>query len=235
MIDIIPAIDLIEGQSVRLEQGDYQTKSLMPRTAKEAIKFYNQFEQVKGIHIIDLLAAKGKKAKEMDLISELRALTDLPIQIGGGLRNEETIRFYDSKGIDYFILGTKAITDFAWLEEMTNLFPARIIVGIDARDDYIYINGWTENSGIQIPEYLAKIEKLNLQGIIYTDIAKDGMNNGPNFEKTAALAKNARHKVIASGGVRDYSDLKKLAALEIPAAIVGKAANTDAFWQPIVD
>lgn len=233
MIDIIPAIDLIAGQSVRLQQGDYEKKSLMPRTAIEAIQFYSQFEQVKGIHIIDLIAAKEKAAKEMDMISKLRALTDLPIQIGGGLRDEKTIRSYQSKGINYFILGTKAILDTIWLKKMTELFPAQILIGIDAREDYIYVNGWTENSGILIQDYLKIIENLDIAGIIYTDIAKDGMGEGPNFAKTAQLAESTKHKVIASGGIRDHADLKKLEALGIKAAVVGKAANTDAFWQSL--
>ena len=150
MIKVIPAIDLIDGQNVRLKQGDYEQKSLMQRTPQEAIEFYSQFQQVARIHIIDLIGAKAQEVKEMQLISELKNLTDLPLQIGGGLRDEESITNYAKQGIDYFIIGTRAIIDIEWLREMTSLYPGRIFVGLDARVNQIYINGWTEDTGITV-------------------------------------------------------------------------------------
>lgn len=228
---IIPAIDLIDGESVRLVQGDYNKKSQMARTPDEAIRLYEQYEQVKRIHVVDLIGAKEQAARETNLVAELKKLTNIPLEIGGGLRNKETIEIYDELGINYFILGTRAILDVDWLREMADLYPGRIFVGIDAKGEAIYIDGWTKNSGRKIDEYIKEIEPLNIAGIIYTDIAKDGMEAGPNVERTAQLQKSTKHLVVASGGVRDKNDLDQLAAQGIKEAIVGKAANTDIFWE----
>ncbi|NLJ70651.1 MAG: 1-(5-phosphoribosyl)-5-((5-phosphoribosylamino)methylideneamino)imidazole-4-carboxamide isomerase [Clostridiaceae bacterium] len=234
MIKIIPAIDLIDGQNVRLRQGDYQQKSLMQRTPQEAIEFYGKFQQVARIHIIDLIGAKARETKEMQLISELKTLTDLPLQIGGGLRDAKSIANYAKQGIDYFILGTRAIMDIEWLQEMTALYPERIFVGLDARIDQIFINGWTEDSGMTVDQYLPLIENLSLAGIIYTDINKDGMDQGPNFTNTARINRLTRHKVIASGGVRSKEDLDRLFELGITEAVVGKAGHKPNFWDNII-
>lgn len=228
---IIPAIDLIDGESVRLKQGEYDLKSKMARTPEEAIEFYNQYNQVGRIHVVDLLGAKEQTTKESSLIGQLKRLTDIPLEIGGGLRDYDSIKIYDHLGIDYFILGTRAILDVPWLKEMVEVFPKRIYVGIDAKDEYIYVNGWTQCSGRMIDDYVKEIDYFDLAGIIYTDISKDGMEAGPNVERTAALQRLSRHTVVASGGVRNQADLDALQAAGITEAIVGKAANTDAFWE----
>ncbi|AKG75116.1 1-(5-phosphoribosyl)-5-[(5-phosphoribosylamino)methylideneamino]imidazole-4-carboxamide isomerase [Salinicoccus halodurans] len=232
-MNIIPAIDIIDGKNVRLTQGDYDQKTSMKRTPEEAIRFYSGFEQVKRIHIVDLMGALKQDAQESTVIEKLKSLTDLPLQIGGGLRSIETIRQYDAIGIDYFILGTKAILDIRWLEEAVREFPGRIFVGTDAKENDIYVNGWTENSNITIDEYIKEIEVLDIAGIIYTDINKDGMNQGPNFENTQRINKLTHHTVIASGGVRNKADLDELESLGINDAIVGKASHTDSFWRDI--
>ena len=234
MIKIIPAIDLIDGQNVRLRQGDYEQKFLMQRTPQEAIEFYGKFQQVTRIHIIDLIGAKAQETKEMKLISELKTLTDLPLQIGGGLRDAESIANYAKLGIDYFILGSGAILDIEWLKQMTDLYPKRIFVGLDARIDQIFINGWTEDSGMTVDQYLPLIENFPLAGIIYTDINKDGMDQGPNFANTARINNLTSHKVIASGGVRNKDDLDRLFELGITEAVVGKAGHKPNFWDNIV-
>lgn len=230
---IIPAIDIIDGQNVRLTQGDYEQKSAMRRTPEEAIKFYSGYTQVARIHVVDLMGALKQKSLESNMINQLSGLTELPLQIGGGLRTLETIDNYNDIGIEYFILGTKAIMDTKWLEEVTLKYPGKVFVGIDARENDIYINGWTENSGKTIDDYVKVIENFELAGIIYTDINKDGMGLGPNFENTARLNNMTKHKVIASGGVRNKEDLNKLEQLGISEAIVGKASHNDIFWEGI--
>ncbi len=232
-MNIIPAIDIIDGKNVRLTQGDYDQKTAMRRTPEEAIKFYSRFTQVKRIHIVDLMGALKQNAQESTVIERLKSMTDLPLQIGGGLRSIETIRQYDAIGIDYFILGTKAIMDIDWLKAVVDEFPNRIFVGVDARENDIYVNGWTENSNITIDEYIKEIEILKIAGIIYTDINKDGMNQGPNFENTRRINALTRHTVIASGGVRNKDDLDKLASMGVGNAIVGKASHNDEFWRDI--
>lgn len=230
---IIPAIDIIDGQNVRLTQGDYEQKSAMRRTPEEAIKFYSEYTQVARIHVVDLMGALKQKSLESNMINQLSRLTKLPLQIGGGLRTLETINKYNDIGIEYFILGTKAIMDIKWLEEVTLKYPGKVFVGIDARENDIYINGWTENSGKTIDDYVKVIENFDLAGIIYTDINKDGMGLGPNFENTARLNNMTKHKVVASGGVRNKEDLNKLEKLGISEAIVGKASHSDKFWEGI--
>ncbi len=232
-MNIIPAVDIIDVQNVRLTQGDYDKKTSMKRTPEEAVKFYSTFEQVARIHIVDLMGALKQDALETTIISKLKSITDRPLQIGGGLRNLETIKTYDEIGIDYFILGTRAIMDVEWLKEVTERYPGRVFVGVDARQDDIYVNGWTENSNITIDEYLSLVEELDLAGIIYTDINKDGMNQGPNFENTKRINDLTRHTVIASGGVRSREDLEKLESMGIESAIVGKASHNDEFWEGI--
>lgn len=232
-MNIIPAIDIIDGQNVRLTQGDYGKKTAMKRTPEEAIAFYSSFKQVARIHIVDLMGALKQDAQETTVIQKLKEKTALPLQIGGGLRETETIEQYDAIGIDYFILGTRAIMDLDWLETVVSRFPGRIFVGVDARENDIYVNGWTENSGITIDDYLKKIEPLDIAGIIYTDINKDGMNQGPNFENTQRINGLTRHAVIASGGVRSKDDLDRLETMGITQAIVGKASHSDEFWRDI--
>ncbi|MGO1559773.1 MAG: HisA/HisF-related TIM barrel protein [Ruoffia tabacinasalis] len=228
---IIPAIDLIDGQSVRLSQGDYDEKIIMPKTPQEAVMYYSQFPQVSRIHVVDLIGAAEQESVEAPLIGQIKKLTNIPLELGGGLRSLETIELYDDLGIDYFILGSRAILDVPWLIDVVEKYPGRIFVGIDARGEDIYVNGWKENSQRQIEEYVKEIESLNLAGIIYTDINKDGMEQGPNVNRTAQLNDSTRHLVVASGGVRGQADLKQLEAAGITEAIVGKAAQNDSFWK----
>ena len=232
-MNIIPAIDLIDGQNVRLSQGDYEKKSQMKRTPEEALEFYAEYKSVTRIHVVDLMGALKQEALESNLVRKLSELSSLPLEIGGGLRSLETIEQYHEMGVEYFILGTRAIIDVAWLTEAVKKFPGKIFVGVDAKENDIYINGWTENSGVKIDEYLAEIEELDLAGVIYTDINKDGMGLGPNFENTARINDLTRHKVVASGGVRNKADLDKLESLGITEAIVGKSSHTDEFWEGI--
>lgn len=232
-MNIIPAIDLINGQNVRLSQGDYEKKSQMKRTPEEALEFYAGYKSVTRIHVVDLMGALKQEALESNLVRKLSELSSLPLEIGGGLRSLETIEQYHEMGVEYFILGTRAIIDVAWLTEAVKKFPGKIFVGVDAKENDIYINGWTENSGVKIDEYLAEIESLDLAGVIYTDINKDGMGLGPNFENTARINNLTRHKVVASGGVRNKADLDKLESLGITEAIVGKSSHTEEFWEGI--
>lgn len=230
-MNIIPAIDLIDGKSVRLSQGDYNKQVDMPLSVKEAVQYYSQFPQVTRIHVVDLIGAAKQEAVEVSTISQLKALTDVPLELGGGLRDLDTIATYDRLGIDYFILGSKAVMDVDWLKNVVDQYPGRIYVGLDCKGEDIFINGWKENSGRQLEEYVQEIEDLDIAGIIYTDIYKDGMEQGPNVERTGQLQAITRHAVVASGGVRSRHDLDALEAVGIQEAIVGKAAQSEAFWK----
>ncbi|MEY8371482.1 HisA/HisF-related TIM barrel protein [Aerococcaceae bacterium 50-4] len=230
-MEIIPAIDLIDGKSVRLQQGDYDKQVVMPMSAAEAVTYYSQFPQVTRIHVVDLIGATRQAAVEGETIEILKTLTDIPLEIGGGIRNLETLELYDKLGIDYFILGTRAIMDVPWLKAVVSRYPGRIYLGLDCKDDEIYVNGWKEASGRYIQEYLDEIANFDLAGIIYTDIFKDGMEAGPNVEKTGQIQRMTKHRVVASGGVRNRDDLDALEAEGVSQAIVGKAAQNPSFWE----
>lgn len=233
MIEIWPAIDLIDSTSVRLTEGKYETQEEMPRTAEEAIQYYTQFKQVSRIHVIDLIGAKNQNPTESDYIEQLVKLTDLPIEVGGGIRTTETIESYFNKGIDYIIIGTKGIQDIDWLEQITNLYPNKIYLSVDAYVEEIKLNGWIDDANINLFDFIKKISHLKLGGIIYTDISKDGKMSGPNFDVTGRLVQTTPIPIIASGGIRNKTDIDQLDCLNVHAAIVGKAANTDAFWEDI--
>lgn len=231
MIELWPAIDLIGGQSVRLTQGDYDTSRPMERTPKEAIAYYRQFDAVKRIHLVDLIGARDKTPMETALIGELIKASRLPVEIGGGIRTKETIEAYFDLGADYLIIGTRGLQDPDWLAEMARAYPGRLYLGLDAKGTEVAVNGWLEVINATIFDIAQKVENLPLGGIIYTDIRKDGRMAGPSFELTGQLAKSSRLPVIASGGVRSKADIDELERLGAFAAIVGKAANTAAFWE----
>lgn len=233
MIEIWPAIDLINNQSVRLTEGDYASKEVMKRSPLEAIAFYNQFSQVTRIHIVDLMGALHQKPTEKTFIKDLIETSAYPVEIGGGIRSQETMDYYFSSGASYVIVGTRGLQDSKWLKKMTALYPGKIYLGLDAKKDQVAVNGWTESVGKTIYDVAEETASLDLGGIIYTDISKDGKMQGPNFELTKKLVGLTPHPVTASGGIRSFSDLKKLEQAGIKAAIVGKAANTDAFWEDI--
>lgn len=233
MIEIWPAIDLINSKSVRLTEGAYETQQEMARTPEEAIAFYSTFRQVTRVHIVDLMGALHQQPQEMDLIGKLIQQSSLPVEIGGGIRSEETIRSYFSKGAAYVIIGTRGLQDLSWLGDMCAKFPQSIYLGLDAKQDQVAVNGWTEPGKQTIYDVVKAVEDIALGGIIYTDISRDGKLGGPNVELTGKLAHMSRHPVTASGGIRDIKDIRELEAVGVAAAIVGKAANTQAFWEDL--
>ncbi|MCC5889222.1 MAG: 1-(5-phosphoribosyl)-5-((5-phosphoribosylamino)methylideneamino)imidazole-4-carboxamide isomerase [Alkalibacterium sp.] len=233
MIELWPAIDLINNQSVRLTEGDYATEEKMARSPHEAIAFYNNFKSVKRIHIVDLMGALKQTPAEKEFIKELIQLSDSPVEIGGGIRSRESIEYYLESGAEFVIVGTRGLKDLKWLTEMTSLFPGKIYLGLDAKKDQVAVNGWTEDVNRSIFEVAEETAHLSLGGIIYTDISKDGKMEGPNFQLTQELVSATPHPVTASGGIRSLKDMQKLEEAGVKAAIVGKAANTDAFWEGI--
>lgn len=233
MIELWPAIDLINNESVRLTEGDYGTKEVMTRTPQEAIAFYNQFEQVKRIHIVDLMGALHQKPAEESFIKDLIQTSERPVEIGGGIRSQETIDYYLKNGASYVIVGTRGLQDAEWLKTMTEQYPGKIYLGLDAKKDQVAVNGWTEAMDRTIFDVAKETASLKLGGIIYTDISKDGKMQGPNFELTKALVEATPHPVTASGGIRSLEDMNQLEEAGVKAAIVGKAANTSTFWEGI--
>ncbi|MDD5327013.1 MAG: 1-(5-phosphoribosyl)-5-[(5-phosphoribosylamino)methylideneamino]imidazole-4-carboxamide isomerase [Phycisphaerae bacterium] len=219
---IIPAIDLRNGKCVRLIQGDYNRQiDYCDDPIKQAKKFSSAGAE--WLHIVDLDGAKTGKPANTEVISSIAALGLLKIEVGGGLRDEASIKQLLDVGVEWVIIGTKAVSDFAWFSEMARKFAGKIVLGLDARGDKVATEGWVKDSSKSSLGFAIEAAKLPIAAIIYTDIAKDGMMAGPNLERTKALAEAVRVPVIASGGVGEIADIKKLAAAKVEAVIVGRA------------
>jgi len=219
---IIPAIDLRDGKCVRLIQGQYNRQI---NYEDDPVKQAHEFSAAgaKWLHIVDLDGARLGRPVNTDAISAIAALGLFKIEVGGGLRDEDAIKQLLDIGLERVIIGTKAVSDFEWFSEMAEKFSGKIVLGLDARGSKVVTHGWTQDSPHNLLEFAAEAAKLPLAAIIYTDISKDGMMTGPNLERTKALVQAVQTPVIASGGVREIADIKKLAQLEVEAAIIGRS------------
>jgi phosphoribosylformimino-5-aminoimidazole carboxamide ribotide isomerase len=225
---IIPAIDLKGGQCVRLSQGDMDRATVYSENPAEMAKTW-QGMGAKRIHVVDLDGAVAGQPKNKDAIIAIVSTVSVPVQLGGGIRDIETIKEYFSCGIDRVILGTAAIKDPLFLEESCRAWPGRIIVGIDATDGMVCVQGWTEKTAMSVVDLVKKIEHLPLAAIVFTDIKRDGMLTGPNIESTAQLARSTHIPVIASGGVSRIEDIEALLTAEqsgVSGVIIGRALYT---------
>jgi phosphoribosylformimino-5-aminoimidazole carboxamide ribotide isomerase len=225
---IIPAIDLKGGQCVRLSQGDMDRATVYSENPAEMAKTW-QGMGAKRIHVVDLDGAVSGQPKNKDAIIAIVSAVSVPVQLGGGIRDIETIKEYFSCGIDRVILGTAAIKNPLFLEESCRAWPGRIIVGIDATDGMVCVQGWTEKTAMSVVDLVKKIEHLPLAAIVFTDIKRDGMLTGPNIESTAQLARSTHIPVIASGGVSRIEDIEALLTAEqsgVSGVIIGRALYT---------
>jgi phosphoribosylformimino-5-aminoimidazole carboxamide ribotide isomerase len=219
---VIPAIDLIDGKCVRLIKGEYHRQITYEEDpVKQAKEFFSAGAQ--WLHIIDLDGAKVGKPANTGTVTAIAALKQLRIELGGGIRDEEAIRQMLAAGVERVIIGTKAVSDFEWFGQAAAKFRNRLVLGLDARGSKVATHGWTQNSHQQLLEFAAKAAKLPLAAIIYTDIDRDGMMTGPNLERTKALVEAVDMPVIASGGVKEITDIKKLAELGVEAVVVGRS------------
>lgn len=219
---IIPAIDLHDGKCVRLIQGDYHRQiNYEDDPVKQAREFSAAGAQ--WLHIIDLDGAKLGRPVNTDAISSVADLGLFKIEVGGGLRDEGSIKQLLDIGVERVIIGTKAVSDFEWFARMAEQFRGRLVLGLDARGSTVATHGWTEDSGQSLLDFAGEAAKLPLAAIIYTDIAKDGMMAGPNIERTKAVIDAVDVPVVASGGVSSVDDIKTLVELGAEAAIVGRS------------
>ncbi len=220
---IIPAIDLIGGKCVRLIQGQYDKKITYNDDPVEQAQDFIA-EGAKWLHIVDLDGAKTGRPVNTEAISAIAALGKLKIEVGGGLRDETSIKQLLDMGLERVIIGTKAVSNFGWFCKMAKKFSGKIALGLDARGANVATDGWTKDDSQSVLDFAKKAAELPLTAIIYTDITKDGMMEGPNFERTKALADAVKIPVIASGGVTTLADVRKLKKLGgIEAAIIGRA------------
>ena len=222
---VIPAIDLKEGKCVRLEQGLMEKDTVYSDNPAEMARHW-QAEGGELLHLVDLDGAFAGVPKNREAIQAIVAAVDIPTELGGGIRDLETIEAYLSLGIDRVILGTVAKENPALVGEACRRFPGRIVVGIDAKGGLVAVRGWAEMTEKKAIDLAREMEGLGVTAIIYTDIARDGMMQGPNLEATAALAEAISIPVIASGGVSSLDDIRNLLKIEasgIEGVITGKA------------
>ena len=207
---IIPAIDLIKGKCVRLIQGEYHRQITYE---DDPVKKAGEFNSAgaKWLHIIDLEGARVGKPVNTEAVKAIAALKLLKIELGGGIREEDSIGQMLDAGAERVIVGTKAVNDFEWFSRMAKKFAGRLVLGLDARGSKVATHGWTRNSHKQLLDFAAEAARLPLAAIIYTDITKDGMMTGPNLERTKQLVEAVDLPVIASGGVKDIADIKRVA------------------------
>jgi len=219
---IIPAIDLRDGKCVRLIQGQYDRQIDYHDDPVEQARQFSA-DGAQWLHIVDLDGAKLGRPVNTRTISAIAALGQLKIEVGGGLRDEASIEQLLDLGVERAIIGTKAVSDFEWFSEMANKFTGKIVLGLDAKGSKVATHGWTQDSTQTVLEFATEAAKLPLAAIIYTDIAKDGMMSGPNFERTKALVEAVDVPIVASGGVNTIEDIRKLAEFKPEAAIVGRS------------
>ncbi|MGZ3608514.1 MAG: 1-(5-phosphoribosyl)-5-[(5-phosphoribosylamino)methylideneamino]imidazole-4-carboxamide isomerase [Ktedonobacteraceae bacterium] len=222
---IIPAIDIKDGQCVRLYQGDYDQVTTYDVDPVDIAQRWQRFG-ASWLHIVDLDGAAAGHPVNVESIKSIRASTTVRIELGGGMRTLADIGYLLDLGIDRVVLGTMALTDRALLIEALARWGERIVVGLDARSGSIAISGWRETSQVQATSLASELCALGVQRFIYTDIARDGALKGPNIEELQEIQRMVSCSLIASGGVSSIDDLYSLANLSIEGAIVGKALYT---------
>ena len=224
---IYPAIDLYGGKAVRLYKGDYAQMTVY-NDDPTAVAADFRSKGATHIHLVDLEGAKSGTTPNLDTVIAIKRATAAFCEVGGGIRSMEVVRRYLDAGIDRVILGTAAVTDESFLREAVAQYGERIAVGIDIRDGFVAIKGWTEQSEEKALDFCAKMQSIGVKTLICTDISKDGAMEGTNHSLYRTLSQQFDMNIIASGGVSSLEDVQKLAALSIHGAIIGKAYYTGA-------
>lgn len=219
---IIPAIDIINQQPVRLYQGDYNQKEVVGQSILELAKTF-EAEGAPYLHLVDLDGAKEGSLINQEVIVEVAKTLSIPVEIGGGIRTMESISFYLENGIARVILGTSAMEDSAFLEAALAKYGDKIAVGIDCKDGYAYGRGWLEASELHYLDFAKQLEMKGVKTIIVTDISKDGTLSGPNVAMLKELSEHVGMDIVASGGIKDIDDIQALKELGLYATITGKA------------
>lgn len=221
---VIPAIDLKDDQAVRLYKGDYNQKTVYSNNPEELAK---EFETMgaKWLHVVDLDGAKDGKCINLETIRKIKQTTNMSLELGGGIRNMETVALYlDEVGIDRVILGTAAINDPQFLKEAISKYGAKkIVVGVDVKNGYVSTSGWLKTSDVPYLDFIKELEKIGVEYIVVTDISKDGTLQGPNFKMYEQIVSVSKINFVVSGGIKDKQNILDVAKKDYYACIVGKA------------
>ena len=221
---IFPAIDIKDKKCVRLVKGDFENKTEYKMSPVDQANKYKDYG-FKNLHIVDLDGALTGETINLDIIQEIVSKFDLKIEVGGGIRSIDSIKKYADVGVEKIILGSAAIKNKNFLKEACEKFPNKIALGLDAKNGYLSVSGWKENSNQLTLDYLKEVNDYGASRLIYTDINRDGMKQSPNFEETSKIADISNCPVIISGGVSSINDVQKAKNLNknIEGIIVGKA------------
>ena len=219
---ILPAIDLYEQKAVRLYKGDYDNMTVYSDNPLEVARAF-QNAGATFIHLVDLEGAKFGTTPNLDIVRKIVEYTDLDVEIGGGIRDDETVQKYIDIGVNRVILGTAAVIDDAFLRRCVERYKDSIAVGVDLKDGYVAIKGWTEKSQLTADEFFCHLSEIGVKTVICTDISKDGAMKGTNRELYKELSGKYSMDIVASGGVSDLEDIKALREMNLYGAIVGKA------------
>ncbi|MDH5218468.1 MAG: 1-(5-phosphoribosyl)-5-[(5-phosphoribosylamino)methylideneamino]imidazole-4-carboxamide isomerase [Gammaproteobacteria bacterium] len=223
---IIPAIDLKDGKCVRLRQGEMDDATVY---SEDPVEMAAQWVErgARRLHLVDLNGAFAGKPMNAAVIKKITsAFPDVPVQVGGGIRDEDTVQAYLDAGVEYVIIGTKAVNSPHFVEELCIEFPNHVIVGLDAKDGKVAVDGWSKLSHHDVIDMARRFERMGVHSIIYTDIGRDGMLSGVSMESTIELARAITIPVVASGGVTNLDDIRNLCAAEhegISGVITGRA------------
>jgi len=224
---IYPAIDLYEGKAVRLYKGDYAQMTVYNEDPG-AVAADFAAKGASWIHMVDLEGAKLGTTPNLDTICRVKERTGLRCQVGGGIRNKETVSKYLDAGLDRVILGTAAVADPDFAKRAVDVYGEKIAIGVDIRDGFVAVKGWTEKSSLEAFAFCSQMEAIGIKTLICTDISKDGAMQGPNDGLYKKLSQQLGMQIIASGGVSCIDDIRRLAQMDIHGAIVGKAYYTGA-------
>ena len=222
---IFPAIDLLEGRAVRLLRGDYARMTVYSDHPEEIGKDF----AAKGathVHLVDLEGAKSGTTPNLDTVLRIRESAGLFCEIGGGIRNMETVDTYLKAGLDRVILGTAAVEDRGFLKKTVEKYGEKIAVGVDVRDGFVAVKGWTENSALRFMDFCKEMEETGVKTLICTDISRDGAMRGTNREMYRELSETLGLQITASGGVSTLEDVESLRKMNLYGAIIGKAYYT---------
>jgi phosphoribosylformimino-5-aminoimidazole carboxamide ribotide isomerase len=221
-MQVWPAVDLLDGKCVRLQQGDYQRVTVFhDNPVAQALEF--QAAGARHLHIVDLDGARDGRSTNRNVIRDIVAAVDMQCELGGGVRDQATIDDLLGLGLHRLVLGTKALKSADWFREMCLAYPEQLVLGIDAKDGFVATDGWYEVSRMQSTELADLFRDVPLAAIVYTDIATDGMMRGPNLPEMSRMRRHVNVPVVASGGVTTIDDIRNLAQAGLAGAIIGRA------------
>ena len=222
---VIPAIDLMGGKCVRLTRGERDQETVF---SDDPVSMAQHWQSLgaKYLHVVDLDGAFDGEPKKIGLIERIVDAIQIPAEVGGGIRSEETVERYLSVGLDRVIVGTRAITSPDWFRGLCERWPGKIVAGIDAKNGKVAVEGWTSVAEKAATDFAKEIAPLGPRAIIFTDVSKDGLLSGPNVEATRKMAESVEVPVIASGGISSVDDVVRVAALPVEGMIIGKALYT---------